>query len=102
MNIAKMMKQAQKMQADALRVQKELASAEFEAVAGGGAVKAIATGDGQLKGITIDPEVLKEGDAEMLQDLVLTAVTEAINKGREEAASQMGKITGGMNIPGLG
>ncbi|MEO0453338.1 MAG: YbaB/EbfC family nucleoid-associated protein [Verrucomicrobiota bacterium] len=104
MNIAKMMKQAQKMQADAQRIQKELADKNFEAEAGGGAVKAVASGDGDLKSISISAEVIKDAadDPELLEDLVLTAVQDAVGKGKEAAAKELGSLTSGMGIPGLG
>ena len=102
MNIAKMMKQAQKMQADMARIQEELAKKTFEATAGGGAVKAVANGEGELQSLTISPELLKDGDAEMLQDLIVTAVQEASQTAKKEAQKEMGKLTSGLNIPGLG
>jgi DNA-binding YbaB/EbfC family protein len=104
MNIAKMMKQAQKMQAEAKRIQEELASKTFEAEAGGGAVKAIATGEGELKSISISPDLIKDAsdDPELLEDMVLSAVRDAIGKGKEAAAAEMGQLTSGMGIPGLG
>jgi DNA-binding YbaB/EbfC family protein len=102
MNIAKMMKQAQKMQADMARIQEDLAKKTFEATAGGGAVKAVANGEGELQSLTISPELLKDGDAEMLQDLIVTAVQEAGQTAKKEAQKEMGKLTSGLNIPGLG
>ncbi len=104
MNIAKMMKQAQKMQADAKRIQEELAAKTFEAESGGGAVKAVATGDGELKSITISPDLIKDAadDAGLLEDMVLSAVREAIGKGKEAAAAEMGQLTAGLGLPGLG
>jgi len=103
MNIAKMMKQAQKMQAEAQRIQKELAEKSFDAEAGGGAVKAVASGDGELKSITISREVITDAtdDPELLEDLVLTAVRDAINKGKEAAAAEMGSLTSGLGLPGM-
>ncbi|MDR0533324.1 MAG: YbaB/EbfC family nucleoid-associated protein [Verrucomicrobiales bacterium] len=101
MNIAKMMKQAQKMQADMARIQEELAKKTYEATAGGGAVKAVANGEGELQSLTIDPAILKDGDVEMLQDLIITAVQEASQSAKKEAQKEMGKLTAGMNIPGF-
>jgi DNA-binding YbaB/EbfC family protein len=101
MNIAKMMKQAQKMQADMARIQEELAKKTYEATAGGGAVKAVANGEGELQSLTIDPAILKDGDVEMLQDLIVTAVQEASQSAKKEAQKEMGKLTAGMNIPGF-
>ena len=89
-----MMKQAQKMQ-------QELESTEFEFTAGGGAVKATILGTRALKAIEIDPEVVDPDDVEMLQDLVISAVNEAMKKADDAAMSSMSKLTGGMNIPGL-
>ncbi|MEM9398632.1 MAG: YbaB/EbfC family nucleoid-associated protein [Verrucomicrobiota bacterium] len=103
MNPMKLMKQAQKMQADMQKMQAELASKTYEAEAGGGAVKAIVNGEGDLKDLTISPDIVAEGDAEMIQDLVLTAVREALATSRKDAQSQMSKISANMpNIPGLG
>jgi len=102
MNIAKMMKQAQKMQADMARMQEELALKTFEASAGGGAVKATATGDGELKSLILSPDLLKDGDVEMLQDLIVTAVREASSKAKQEAQGQMSRLTSGLGLPGLG
>ncbi|MDD5260268.1 MAG: YbaB/EbfC family nucleoid-associated protein [Methylacidiphilales bacterium] len=102
MNIAKMMKQAQKMQADMQRMQEELAKQTFEGSAGGGVVKAVAGGDGELKSITISPEILKDGDVEMLQDLIVTAVREASDKGKQAAQSQISQLSSGLGLPGLG
>ena len=102
MNIAKMMKQAQKMQADMQRMQEELAQQTFEGSAGGGVVKATAGGDGELKSLTISPDLLKGSDVEMLQDLIVTAVKQASDKGKQAAQSQMSKMTSGLGLPGLG
>lgn len=103
MNIAKLMKQAQQMQANLAKVQEDLAKRSYEATTGGGAVKAVCTGDGSLQGLTISPEIVKEGDVEMLQDLILTAVQEASSKAKDEAQREMGKLTAGMGLPpGMG
>jgi len=103
MNIAKMMKQAQQMQSNLQKVQEDLAKRTYEATAGGGAVKAICTGEGHLQSLTISPEIVKEGDVEMLQDLILTAVQEVAEKARTEMQREMGKLTAGMGLPpGLG
>ena len=100
-NMNNMMKQVQKMQQDMAKLQEELEEREVEATAGGGAVKVVATGKKTILSIKIDPEVIDEDDIEMLEDLVLAAVNEAIVKAEEMVNSEMGKITGGMNIPGL-
>lgn len=104
MNIAKMMKQAQKMQADMQRVQEELSQRVYRAEAAGGLISAEATGAGDLRALTIHPDLIKDAttDPEMLQDLVITVVREAVEKGRAEAQQEMSKLTAGLNIPGLG
>ena len=103
MNIAKMMKQAQKMQQDMQDAQAALADKTVEATAGGGKITVTATGAGEITGIKIDPEVVDPQDVEMLEDLVLSGVTLAAEKAKEVAAEEMGKITGGMGMPpGLG
>lgn len=103
MNIAKMMKQAQQMQAKMQQIQQDLAQRSYEASAGGGAVKAVADGTGELKSLTISPDLIKDAatDPEMLQDLILTAVREASAKAKADAAAEMGKITAGMGLPGF-
>lgn len=100
-NIANMMKQAQKMQADMARVQEELAGETVEASVGGGAVKAVMTGDLRLDRVVIDPAALDPDDVAMLEDLVAAAVNEAIRQAQELASGKMAAVTGGMNIPGL-
>lgn len=100
-NMNNMMKQVQKMQQDMARLQSELEEKEVEATAGGGAVKVVATGKKNIVSINISPEVVDEDDIEMLEDLVMAAVNEALVKADEMVNSEMSKITGGMNIPGL-
>lgn len=100
-NMNNMMKQVQKMQQDMAKLQEELNEKEVEATAGGGAVKVVVTGKKTLVSVKIDPEVIDEDDIEMLEDLILAAVNEALTKAEEMVNSEMGKITGGMNIPGL-
>ena len=95
-----MMRQAQKLQAELQKVQEELESSTVERSAGGGVIKVIMTGKQTIESITIDPETVD--DIELLQDLVVAAVNDAFNKTQELAATKMGAITGGMNIPGLG
>ena len=99
MNMLKMMKQAQQMQAKAAQMQAELSTKQFEASAGGGVVKAVATGAGVVTSIKIDPSIIKEGDAEMIEELVLTAVREAIENSRKEMEKEMGKLTAGLGLP---
>ena len=101
MNIGKLMKQAEKMQAKMLEVQQELANKTVEATAGGGMVKAVASGDSQLISIKIDPQVVSASDVEMLEDLVVAAVNSALENAKTMVAEEMKKVTGGINIPGL-
>ncbi|MFA6011028.1 MAG: YbaB/EbfC family nucleoid-associated protein [Desulfobacteraceae bacterium] len=100
-NIGNMMKQAQKLQAKMVEMQAELADKTVEATAGGGMVKVVANGKQQIVSISIEKEVVDPEDVEMLQDLVTAAVNDALAKSQEMVSSQMSKITGGMNIPGL-
>ena len=100
-NMQQLMKQAQAMQKKMQDMQKEIESAEFEASAGGGAVTVRVSGKKEILGINIKKEVVDPDDVEMLEDLVLSAVNEALRKADEETESKMGKLTGGMNIPGL-
>ena len=101
MNIAKMMQQAQQMQAGMKAAQEELATRTVEASSGGGKVTVVATGAGEVSSIKIDPAVVDPGDVEFLEDLVLKAVQDAITAGKDLAASEMKKLTGGMDIPGM-
>ncbi len=93
-----MIKQAQKMQADMERTQAELQEKEYTATAGGGVVSATVDGKHTLKALTIDPEAVDPEDVEMLQDMVIAAVNEAVRAAMEDMSSSMGKITGGMNF----
>ena len=97
-----MMKQAQKLQAKMLRLQEELAEKTVETSSGGGMVKVVANGRQQVVSIEIEKEVVDPEDVEMLQDLLLAAVNDALSKSQEMVSSEMGKLTGGLNIPGLG
>lgn len=97
-----MLQQAQQMQKRLAQVQDEIANSVTEASAGGGAVVATVTGGNTLTDIKIDPEVVDPEDVEMLQDLVMAAVNEAMESAHEAAAKKMSAITGGLNIPGLG
>ncbi|OEU49709.1 MAG: nucleoid-associated protein [Desulfuromonadales bacterium C00003096] len=99
--LGNIMKQAQQMQQKMARVQEELQSREVEASAGGGMVTATVNGAQQLVALKMEPSVIDPEDVEMLQDLVLAAVNEAIKKSQAMAQEEMSKITGGMNIPGL-
>ena len=100
MNIAKLMKQAQQMQAGLAAKQEELAIQTVEASVGG-KVHVIATCAGDVLSIKIDPSVIDPSDAEFLEDLVLKGVQEAISKGKEKSAAEMKKLTGGLGIPGM-
>ena len=96
-----MIKQAQKMQEDMARVQAELDAREYTATAGGGAVTAVVDGKHMLKSLQIKPEVVDPEDVEMLADLVTAAVNEAVRQAADTAEAEMGKVTGGLNMPGL-
>lgn len=101
MNIAKLMKQAQEMQAKAGALQEKLAAQTFEASVGGGKLSATATGAGDVVALKIDPSLLDPDDVEFLESLVLKAVNEAIGLGRQASAAEMKKLTGGLGIPGM-
>ncbi|MCK4368112.1 MAG: YbaB/EbfC family nucleoid-associated protein [Dehalococcoidales bacterium] len=96
-----MLRQAQELQAKLAKAQQELADLTIEASSGGGAVKVTITGQLKILSVKISPEAINPDDAELLEDLVLTAVTEAMAKAQELAAQRLGKITGGLKIPGL-
>ena len=100
-NMQAMLRQAQKMQDEAQRVQAELEATEYAATAGGGAVSATVNGKHDLIALTISPDVVDPDDAEMLADLVMAAVNEANRAAAKDAEAKMGAVTGGMNIPGL-
>ena len=101
MNQMQMMKQAQKMQQDLLKMQQEMETKEYEATAGGGVVTAVANGKRELLRITIDPEAVDPDDVEMLQDMVVAAANEALRRADAEQAASMSKLTGGLNLGGL-
>lgn len=96
-----MMKQAQKLQSKMLKMQDELAKKTVEATSGGGMVKVVANGANQVLSIKIEKEVVDPEDVDMLEDLVLAAVNEALTTAQNMVSQEMAKITGGMNIPGL-
>ncbi len=100
-NMGGMMKQAQKLQKKMMKMQEELAFNTVEATAGGGMVKVVANGSQKIESITLEKEVVDPEDIEMLQDLILAATNDALNKSQEMVSSEMGKLTGGLNIPGL-
>jgi DNA-binding YbaB/EbfC family protein len=99
-NMNNLMKQAQMLQKKMEEAQKEAETVEFEASVGGGAVAVRVNGKKEVLAIKIKPEVVDEDDVEMLEDLVLSAVNEALRKAEEETSSKMNKLTGGMNMPG--
>ncbi|TAG11111.1 MAG: YbaB/EbfC family nucleoid-associated protein [Verrucomicrobia bacterium] len=101
MDIAKLMKQAQQMQAGLAAKQEELSIQTVESSVGGGKVHVIATCSGDVLSIKIDPSVIDPNDVDFLEDLVLKGVQEAIAKGKEKAAAEMKKLTGGMGLPGF-
>ena len=100
-NMNQMMKQAQKMQEQMLKMQEEMEEKKFEATAGGGAVRVVVSGKREVLEIDLKPEVVDPDDIEMLQDLMVAAVNEALRKVETDSANQMGQLTGGLNIPGL-
>ena len=97
-NMNSMLRQAQKMQQDMMKAQEELESKTYEAAAGGGVVKAAVSGKRELKSLTIDPEAVDPEDVEMLQDLIVAAVNEALRAAESDAASTMQKLTGGLGL----
>ncbi len=96
-----MMKQAQKLQAKMQRLQEEMAEKTVETTSGGGMVKVVASGKQQVVSIQIEKEVVDPDDVEMLEDLILAAVNDALLKSQEMVTQEMSKLTGGLNIPGL-
>lgn len=100
-NMNNMMKQAQKLQKKMLQTQQELATKTVEASSGGGMVKVVANGAQKIESLVLEKEIVDPEDVEMLQDLVLAAVNDALKKSQEMVSAEMGKLTGGMNIPGL-
>jgi hypothetical protein len=100
-DMRQLMKQAQKMQEQLAAAQEELASRTFEGTAGGGVVTAVVSGSQELLNVTIDPSVVDPGDVEMLQDLVVAAVNQAMKAAAEAAGDQLGGLTGGMDLGGL-
>ena len=101
MDLNKLMQQAQEMQAGLQAAQQSLADTQVEAEGANGQVKAVATASGDLVSLTIDPAIIDPADAEFLTELITTTVQSAIQKGRDHAAEEMKKHTGGLGIPGL-
>ena len=100
-NIGNMMKQAQKLQSKMMEMQEELGNRSVTVQVGGGMVEVVANGRQEVLALRIDPEVVNPDDTEMLQDLILAAVNDALNRSREMVSDEMAKLTGGMKIPGL-
>jgi DNA-binding YbaB/EbfC family protein len=100
-NMSSMMKQAQKLQKKMLKTQEELKTKTVEASAGGGMVKVVANGGQKIEAIVLEREVVDPEDVEMLQDLVMAAVNDALKKSQDMVSGEMGKLTGGLNIPGM-
>ncbi len=101
LNMQNLLKQVQKLQDEMARVQEALAQERVEATAGGGVVRAVASGRGDLIAVTIDPSVVDPSDVTLLEDLVVAAAGEALRKARDLAAERMKAVTGGLQIPGL-
>lgn len=101
-NTNKLMKQMQKMQEDVAALQEELAATEYTATVGGGMLSLTMMGTHQVSAVKIDPDAMADGEAEMLEDLIVAAVNEAVRMVDDDSAARMDAITGGMDIPGLG
>ena len=100
-SIGKLMKQAQRMQQQMELIQSELAKRTVEATSGGGAVKVVARCDGSIASIKIDPQAINPADAELLEDMILTAANQALSQAKEISTAEMGKATAGFSLPGL-
>ncbi len=100
-NMAGLMKQAQAMQERMTKIQEEAATKQVSGSAGGGIVTVTATGGMQIVAVKIDPDIVKSGDVDMLQDLITAATNEALRKARELMSDELKSLTGGLNIPGL-
>ena len=99
--IGKLMKQAARMQQQMEQVQNQLAQRTVEATSGGGAVKVVARCDGTIASIKIDPQALNPSDAQLLEDMILTAANQALGQAKDIANAEMGKVTSGLNLPGF-
>ena len=100
-NMSNLMKQAQRMQDQITELQEDIEGRDFSAVVGGGAVEVVVTGKKTIKSLTIKPEVVDPEDIDMLQDLIISAVNEAVNNVETTTETEMSKITGGVSLPGL-
>jgi DNA-binding YbaB/EbfC family protein len=96
-----LIRQANQMQAKMKQLQEELAEKEYEASSGGGAIKVTVKGENTISSLSISPEIFKEGDAEILQDMLTTAINEALSTAKKDQDEEMSKVTGNMNVPGL-
>ena len=101
MGMGNLQRMAQQMQQEMLRVQTELEAVQVDGSAGGGVVKAVVTGKQELVSVTIDPDAVDPSDVEMLQDLIVAAVNDALRASREVAEQKMAAVTGGLQIPGM-
>src|SRR6476660_2598631 len=101
-SIGKLMKQAARMQQQMEQIQGELAKRTIEATSGGGAVKVVARCDGTIAFIKIDPQALNPSDAQLLEDMILSAANQALGQAKEISNSEMGKLTAGLSLPGMG
>ena len=100
-SLGKFVKQAQRMQQDMAQIHKGLAERTVEATSGGGAVKVVAKCDGTIASVKIDPQAINPADAQLLEDMILTAINQALNQAKEVSTAEMGKVASGFNIPGL-
>ena len=96
-----LIRQANQMQAKMKKLQDELAEKEYQSSSGGGAIQVTVKGENTLSALTINPEIFKDGDAEMLQDMLITAINDALDTAKKDQEAEMSKVTGNMNIPGL-
>jgi len=101
-SIGKLMKQAARMQQQMKQVEAELAAKTVEATSGGGAVKVTVKCDGKIASIKIDPQALSPSDAQLVEDMILTAVNQALGQAKEISTAEMGKVTSGLSLPGFG
>jgi DNA-binding YbaB/EbfC family protein len=102
LSIGKLMKQAARMQQQMEQVQAGLAARTIEATSGGGAVKVVVKCDGSIASVKIDPQALNPSDAQLLEDMIVTAANQALGQAKEISTAEMGKVTAGLNLPGSG
>lgn len=100
-SLGKLMKQAQRMQQQVTQIQAELANRTVEATSGGGAVKVVAKCDGTIASVKIAPQAVNPADAQLLEDMILSAANQALSQAKEISTAEMGKATAGFNLPGL-